>query len=54
MSGRRSVRCVPAFTWAMSAQYLLWGLGLVQVLRYRHRTRAVVSRDELEGVLDQG
>ena len=35
----------------MSAQYVLWGLGLTQVWRYRRRTRAVVSRDELEGVL---
>jgi hypothetical protein len=40
-----------AFRWAMSAQYVLWGLGLTQVWRYRRRTRAVVSRDELEGVL---
>jgi sugar phosphate permease len=40
-----------AFRWAMSAQYVLWALGLTQVWRYRRRTRAVVSRDELEGVL---
>jgi nitrate/nitrite transporter NarK len=40
-----------AFRWAMSAQYVLWGLGLTQVWRYRRRTRAVVSRDELEGVV---
>ena len=40
-----------AFRWAMSAQYALWALGLLQVWRYRRRTRAVVSRDELEGVL---
>jgi MFS family permease len=37
-----------AFQWAMSAQYVLWGLGLVQIWRYRRRTRAVVSRAELE------
>jgi nitrate/nitrite transporter NarK len=29
-----------AFVWAMSFQYLLWGLGLTQVWRYRRRTRA--------------
>ncbi len=29
-----------AFRWAMSFQYLLWGLGLVQIWRYRRRTRA--------------
>lgn len=40
-----------AFRWAMSSQYVLWALGLTQVWRYRVRTRAVVDRDELEGVL---
>ncbi|WP_243057426.1 nitrate/nitrite transporter [Nocardioides sp. SR21] len=39
-----------AFRWAMSAQYVLWALGLTQVYRYRVKTRAVVDRDELEGV----
>ncbi|MCW2844379.1 MAG: major facilitator superfamily 1 [Nocardioides sp.] len=39
-----------AFRWAMSAQYVLWALGLTQVWRYRRRARAVVSRDELEQV----
>ncbi|HEY1118088.1 MAG TPA: hypothetical protein VGE43_10320, partial [Acidimicrobiales bacterium] len=39
------------FRWAMSTQYVLWALGLVQVYRYRVRTRAVVDRDELEGVV---
>lgn len=28
-----------AFRWAMSFQYVLWGLGLVQIWRYRVRTR---------------
>jgi hypothetical protein len=40
-----------AFRWAMSAQYVLWAVGLVQVYRYRVRTRRVVDRDELEGVV---
>jgi MFS family permease len=39
-----------AFRWAMSAQYVLWALGLTQVYRYRVRTRRVVDRDELEGI----
>ncbi len=39
-----------AFRWAMCTQYALWALGLVQVYRYRRRTRRVVSRDELEGI----
>jgi len=33
-----------AFRWAMSTQYVLWALGLVQVWRYRRRTRAVTDR----------
>jgi MFS family permease len=39
-----------AFRWAMAAQYPLWALGLLQVWRYRVRTRRVVDRDELEGI----
>jgi sugar phosphate permease len=40
-----------AFRWAMSAQYVLWAVGLTQVYRYRVRARRVVDRDELEGVV---
>ncbi|WP_456696530.1 MFS transporter [Aeromicrobium sp. P5_D10] len=29
-----------AFRWAMSFQYVLWGLGFIQIWRYRRRTRA--------------
>jgi MFS family permease len=36
-----------AFRWAMSAQYPLWALGLLQVWRYRRRARAVIDRVEL-------
>ena len=36
-----------AFRWAMCAQYPLWALGLLQVWRYRRRTRAVIDRAEL-------
>jgi len=39
-----------AFRWAMSAQYVLWAVGMAQVYRYRVRARRVVDRDELEGV----
>jgi hypothetical protein len=39
-----------AFRWAMSTQYVLWGLGLLQVWRYRRRTRAIVDRAELERI----
>jgi hypothetical protein len=36
-----------AFRWAMCTQYPLWALGLLQVWRYRRRTRALVDRAEL-------
>ncbi len=42
-----------AFRWAMSAQYVLWALGLVQVWRWRLRTRGVVDRDELMAAIDR-
>lgn len=35
-----------AFRWAMSAQYVLWTLGLIQIWRYRVKTRArILSED---------
>ncbi|MCW2795910.1 MFS transporter [Nocardioides sp.] len=37
-----------AFRWAMSAQYPLWALGLLQVWRYRRLARGVIDRAELE------
>ncbi|WP_338089734.1 MFS transporter [Nocardioides lijunqiniae] len=41
-----------AFRWAMSAQYVLWALGLAQIWRYRRKARAVIDRTQLEaGVL---
>jgi len=30
------------FRWAMSAQYVLWALGLVQLVRHRRKTRALL------------
>jgi MFS family permease len=34
-----------AFHWAMSFQYVIWGLGTAMILRQRHRVRSRVSRD---------
>lgn len=48
--GESSAYGPSAFRWAMSAQYVLWAVGLTQVYRYRVRARRVVDRDELEGV----
>jgi nitrate/nitrite transporter NarK len=39
-----------AFVWAMSFQYVLWGLGLTQVWRYRRRTRAWLREHEPDWV----
>lgn len=37
-----------AFRWAMSVQYLLWGIGIAQIWRYRRRTRALIIRQRAE------
>ncbi|MEE4023802.1 MFS transporter [Gordonia sp. PKS22-38] len=37
-----------AFTWAMSAQFLLWGIGVTQIWRYRRKGRARLLRDDPE------
>ena len=37
-----------AFRVAMSAQYVLWAVGLLQIWRYRRRARAVIDRAALE------
>ncbi|MEI5673992.1 MULTISPECIES: MFS transporter [unclassified Nocardioides] len=36
------------FRWAMSVQYLVWGLGLTQIVRYRVKARRVIDREALE------
>jgi cyanate permease len=45
-----------SFKWAFSVQYVLWAIGIVQTLRYRHRTiRALVERDpEAHAALRRG
>ncbi|MGZ4463785.1 MAG: MFS transporter [Nocardioides sp.] len=43
-----------AFRWAMSCQYLLWGLGLSQVWRYRKRARRHTSREQLVAAVSGG
>lgn len=35
-----------AFRWAMSVQYVLWAVGLVQIWRYRRRTRARILAEQ--------
>lgn len=36
-----------AFRWAMSTQYVLWALGLLQIWRYRRKARRVIDRASL-------
>lgn len=36
------------FRWAMSVQYVVWALGLTQILRYRFKARRVIDRAALE------
>jgi MFS family permease len=43
-----------AFVWAMSFQYVLWALGLLQVWRYRRRTRAWLREHDPEWVALHG
>ncbi|WP_246142527.1 MFS transporter [Nocardioides rubriscoriae] len=40
-----------AFRWAMSSQYVLWTVGLAQIVRYRRRARRVIDRSALEAGL---
>ncbi|GAA1960212.1 MFS transporter [Nocardioides panacihumi] len=51
--GSGSAYTVSAFRWAMSLQYVLWAVGLVQIVRYRRRARAVISRASLTPVTGQ-
>jgi hypothetical protein len=39
-----------AFQWAFGIQYLLWAVGAVQVLRYRHRTIRQLAERDPEGL----
>jgi hypothetical protein len=36
-----------AFRWAMSLQYVLWAVGVAQMVRYRRKARAVTDRAAL-------
>ena len=51
--GGGSAYTAEAFRWAMALQYVLWAVGLVQIVRYRRRARAVISRAALESASRQ-
>ena len=42
-----------AFRWAMSFQYVLWSIGLVQIWRYRIKARARLKADDPESYAEQ-
>ncbi|MEO9137595.1 MAG: MFS transporter [Jatrophihabitans sp.] len=44
--GNGSDYSASAFRWAMSFQYVLWAIGLVQIWRYRRRARARLLSDD--------
>ncbi len=46
--GSRTDYAPSAFVWAMSCQYVLWALGLVQLVRYRVRARRRLRADDPE------
>jgi len=43
-----------AFRWAMSVQYVLWAVGLVQIVRYRRRTRARILEERASVLTAEG
>ncbi len=43
-----------AFRWAMSVQYVLWAVGLVQIVRYRRRTRARILEERASVLTSEG
>lgn len=45
-SGGTSNYTPESFRWAMSSQYVLWTLGLIQLLRYRRRTRSRLREED--------
>ena len=46
--GGPSTYTVDSFRAAMSVQYLVWVLGLVQILRFRRKARRAQRRDQPE------
>lgn len=38
-----------AFTGAMSVQYVLWGVGITQIWRYRRQARRRMLREDPDG-----
>lgn len=44
--GASTAYSAESFRWAMSVQYVLWAVGIVQIWRYRRRTRAELIAED--------
>ncbi|KQP78259.1 MFS transporter [Aeromicrobium sp. Leaf289] len=44
--GASTAYSAESFRWAMSVQYVLWAVGIVQIWRYRRRTRAELLAED--------
>lgn len=44
--GTSTAYSAESFRWAMSVQYVLWAVGIVQIWRYRRRTRAQLVAED--------
>lgn len=44
--GSSTAYSAESFRWAMSVQYVLWAVGIVQIWRYRRRTRAELLAED--------
>jgi predicted MFS family arabinose efflux permease len=44
MSSGGAPQTIGDYKWALTFQYVLWGIGTIQILRYRRRARATLAR----------
>lgn len=44
LSAGGAPQAIGDYKWAFCVQYLLWGVGVIQILRYRRRARATLAR----------
>ncbi len=47
LSGGTDTSSPQDYRWAMAVQYVLWGVGVAQILRYRRRIRSLTTRDQV-------
>ncbi|WP_228389153.1 MFS transporter [Cumulibacter manganitolerans] len=47
LSTARGSYSLTAFKWAFAFQYVMWALGIVMILRNRHRTRRLLAQEDV-------